>query len=125
MNVVTLQHLLEGGVEELGALVRLQHSASSARRQDSLECVRHVPAGLAEQRLHPGLLREHVDARQQVAMRVVVARNVRQIDDITLLEVVDSFRIRLATRKPLSLLFVQRVGVQLGEKLRRFCHTAR
>jgi len=96
-------------MEKLGALIALNHVTLTFVKY-ALESFSNVSTRLCSDRYGLGALAKHVYAGKQVSHAVVERGQTRHVDQIDLVEVCDTFRIRLASRKTYSSGFVQGVG---------------
>ena len=84
--VVTTQHGLKRRIQKLGAFVTLHHGALLIG-DDPLESCDDVSSRLCSNRHGPRSFGENVDTRQQVPHAVVKRRQIRQVNELSLIHI--------------------------------------
>ena len=95
---MTTQNELKRRIQKFGAFVTLHHGAFLIG-DDILESCDDVSSRLCSNRHGPRSFGENVDKCQQVLHAVVKRRQIRQVHEIDLKQVGNTFRVRIALRK--------------------------
>ena len=110
MNVLLFQKRLKRVVVEFFAQIRLQLNGFPLGFQKGVKGFHHRHPGLGFERLHPRVLGQYINHRQQVTHPLVELRQPLHFHQIRHPLMVDAFGLHFQCRKPLPTRFVQGVA---------------